>query len=125
MITIRHKGNFEKTDKFLKRIKEREYAKILEKYAARGVEALRLYTPKDTGTTASSWTYEIKSTNNGMSIVWHNHNVNKGVNIALILQYGHGTRRGGYVSGRDYINPALRPIFDNLADDAWKEVTKS
>lgn len=125
MISFKHTGDFKKTDDFLKRIKERQYRKILDKYAAKGVEALRSYTPKDTGLTASSWTYEIKISDGGMAIEWHNHNVNKGVNIAVILQYGHGTRRGGYVSGRDYINPALRPIFDKLADDAWKEVTKS
>lgn len=123
--TFRQTGNFSKTDKFLKNATGKNYRNILEKYAVQGVNALKSATPKDSGTTASSWTYQIKTTNKGISIEWHNSNVNKGVNIAIILQYGHGTRRGGYVSGRDYINPALRPIFDKLANDAWEEVTKS
>ena len=90
-----------------------------------GVDALAAATPVDTGKTAASWTYEIEKKNGSYSIVWLNTNVNKYVNIALILQYGHGTRNGGYVKGRDYINPAIQPIFDKIAEDAWREVTDS
>lgn len=123
--TFVQKGDFSKTDKFLKNVRDKNYIKILEKYAVQGVQALSSATPKKSGLTASSWSYKIVSNDRGVSIEWHNTNVNKGVNIAVILQYGHGTRNGGYVSGRDYINPALRPIFDKLANDAWKEVTRS
>lgn len=122
-IFFRQKGDFKKTEKLLKKSFGRGYRTILEKYAQQGVEALSAATPVDTGLTASSWYYEIVETQNGLSIVWNNGNVNEGVNIALILQYGHGTGGGGYVVGRDYINPALRPIFNKMADAAWKEVT--
>ena len=87
--------------------------------------ALSAATPVDSGLTATSWIYKIIQNGSTISIVWENSNVQKGVNIAIILQYGHGTRNGGYVSGRDYINPALKPIFDKMADAAWKEVTSS
>ena len=98
---------------------------VLEKYAQQGVAALSAATPIDSGRTAISWEYEIIQNDSSISILWKNINTNKGVNIALILQYGHGTRNGGYVSGRDYINPALQPIFDKMADAAWKEVTST
>lgn len=123
MITLSQKGDFSKTEKFLKKTLGRNYLKVLTKYGQQGVSALSAATPKDTGTTAASWSYEIEQKGSSISVVWNNSNINKGVNIALILQYGHGTRRGGYVAGRDYINPALRPIFDQMADAAWKEVT--
>ncbi len=122
MIGVRQRGNFKNTEKFLKRSFGRDYLGILEKYAQQGVMALSASTPVRTGLTANSWGYEIIQNENGLSIVWTNSNVNKGVNIALILQYGHGTRNGGYVVGIDYINPALRPIFEKMADSAWKEV---
>lgn len=96
----------------------------IEKYAQEGVNALKAATPHDTGKTASSWSYEIKRTNNSITINFNNSNIVNGVPIAIILQYGHGTRNGGYVKGRDYINPAIQPIFDKLTNDAWKEVTK-
>lgn len=86
--------------------------------------ALSAATPVDSGVTATSWSYEIIQNGSSISIVWNNSNVQEGINIAIILQYGHGTRNGGYVSGRDYINPALKPIFDKMADAAWKEVTR-
>lgn len=86
------------------------------------MEALSKATPVDTGKTASSWSYEIVVTREGYTIYWDNSNVNRGISIALLLQYGHGTRNGGFVEGRDYINPALRPIFDQMADEAWREV---
>lgn len=122
-ILFRHRGNFRKTEKFLKKSFGKDYLPILEKYANQGVDALAAATPVDTGLTASLWGYEILQDRDSLSIVWNNYNVQKGVNIAVILQYGHGTRNGGYVVGRDYINPALRPIFDKMAEAAWKEVT--
>lgn len=122
MITFKHKGNFKKTEKLLKKSFGKEWRKILEKYAQMGVENLAKATPIESGETAASWSYELIQNGSSLSIVWKNSNVNKGVNIAIILQYGHATRNGGYVRGRDYINPALRPIFDKMADAAWKEV---
>lgn len=124
-ISFRHKGDFKKTEKFLKKSLGIDYRSILEKYAKEGVAALSSATPVDTGETASSWDYEIIQNKGSISVIWKNHNVENGLNIALILQYGHATRGGGYVTGIDYINPALRPIFDKLADAAWKAVTNS
>lgn len=129
MITISHKGDFKKSIKFLNTVAEKVGAnspiqKILERYGQLGVDALAAATPVDTGKTAASWTYEIEMTSDGYTITWLNTNVNKHVNIALILQYGHGTRNGGYVAGRDYINPAIQPIFDQMANEAWREVTE-
>lgn len=123
MISIKQRGDFKKTEKFLKKSFGRDYLSILEKYGQQGVSALSAATPVDTGLTVSSWSYEIIQNGSSISIVWNNSNVQNGLNIAILLQYGHGTRNGGYVSGRDYINPALRPIFDKMADAAWKEVT--
>lgn len=122
-ISFRHKGDFRKTEKLLKKSLGKDYRQVLERYARQGVEALSSATPIESGETASSWDYEIVQKDSSLSIIWKNYNVNKGVNIAVILQYGHATRNGGYVQGRDYINPALRPIFDKLAEAAWKEVT--
>lgn len=123
MISLKSKGNFSHMEKLLQKALEFRRSFILEKYAKQGVEALSAATPVDTGTTASSWGYEIIKDENGVSIHWTNSNFNQGVNIALILQYGHGTGTGGYVQGIDYINPVLRPIFEQLADDAWREVS--
>lgn len=123
-IVFKHKGNLKKTTKFLERTLKGDYLKNLDKFGREGVAALALATPVDTGKTAKSWDYRIEKITDGTKIVWTNSNVNKGVNIAIILQYGHGTGNGGYVQGRDYINSAIRPIFDRIADDAWKEVTK-
>lgn len=123
-ITIRQKGSFKKTEKLLKKSFGRNYRAILNKYGQRGVSALAADTPVDTGDTAACWDYEIIQEGSRISIVWNNYNVNKGVNIAVILQYGHATRNGGWVEGRDYINPALQPIFDEIAEAAWKEVTR-
>lgn len=123
MISFEQKGNFSRTEKFLKNASSKNYRSILEQYAQAGVSALSASTPTNTGRTASSWSYVIEQSGNTLSIVWTNSNIQNGVNIALILQYGHGTKNGGYVQGRDYINPALRLIFDRLADAAWKEVS--
>ena len=125
MIRFRHRGDFHNTETFFSKITKRSYIDILRKYGQAGVEALAASTPKDTGETAASWSYEIVQTRNGYSIFWNNSNVNHGANIALILQYGHGTGTGGYVRGIDYINPAIRPVFDEIANAAWKEVTET
>lgn len=124
MITFRQKGDFSKLTKFLERAKEVVKLGELDKYGREGVAALSSATPIDTGKTASSWYYKITNQNGVASINFYNSNVNKGVPIAIILQYGHGTRNGGWVEGRDYINPAIQPIFDRIANDAWREVTK-
>lgn len=123
MIAFRNKGDFKNTENFLKKSLGINYRSILKKYAKEGVERLSAATPKESGETASSWSYEIIQNGSSLSIVWNNSNIQNGVNIAIILQYGHGTRNGGYVAGRDYINPALKPIFDDLARAAWKEVS--
>lgn len=125
MIVLKNKGDFSKTTNFLKRITKLDYKSILSKYGKMGVDALAKATPIDTGLTASSWSYEIVEDDGGATIYWKNSNVVKGVSIAVILQYGHGTGTGGYVEGIDYINPALRSIFEGIAGDAWKEVTGS
>lgn len=122
MIKISHKGSFDRTDKFLKKISKSDFLKDLEKYGDMGVRALASATPIDSGFTKESWSYEIERSSGSYTIHWINNNVHDGVNIAVILQYGHGTGTGGYVQGRDYINPAIRPIFDEIADSAWKEV---
>lgn len=123
MIKFRQTGNFNRTERLLNKIKRADYVDILEKYGQRGVEALSAATPVDTGLTASSWGYEIVKMGSGYRVYWSNSNINKGVVIALILQMGHGTGTGGWVEGRDYINPAIRPVFDAMAKDAWEEVT--
>lgn len=122
MITIKSKGNFKKTDSLLAKILKRDYVTVLTKYGQLGVEALRGATPVDTGLTANSWSYEIVEDSSGVKIYWKNSNIVKGVPIAVILQYGHGTGTGGYVEGTDYINPALKSVFKKIADAAWKEV---
>ena len=124
MIQIRQKGDFKKLTSFLERAKESLDIGILDKYGKKGVAALSSATPVDTGLTASSWFYKIENKNGIAKIEFHNSNIQNGVPIAVILQYGHGTRNGGYVVGRDYINPAIQPVFDELAKNAWKEVTR-
>lgn len=125
MISFRQKGDFSKLTKFLERAKESVKLGDLDKYGRAGVEALASATPVDSGLTANSWYYEIENKNGSASITFLNRNIQNGVPIAIILQYGHGTGTGGWVQGRDYINPAIQPLFDKIADDAWKEVTKS
>lgn len=125
MISVRQEGNFNNTEKMLRNIMGRNYMKVLQQCGQEGVRALSAATPKDTGLTAASWSYKIEESDGGINIVWENSHIEGGyANIALLLQYGHGTRTGGYVRGRDYINPAIRPVFDNIATKAWKEVTK-
>lgn len=124
-IKIVAKGDFKRTFKFLDKLVNRKFLKKLDYYGRKGVDALADATPKDSGLTASSWGYQIIEERGRCSLVWTNSNINDGVPIAVILQYGHGTNHGGYVKGRDYINPVLRPIFDEIAESAWKEVTSS
>lgn len=124
MITFHHKGDFSKTINFFNRLKKPDLHKFLIPYAERGVAALSAATPVDTGETAASWYYVISSKKGRTTITFANRNIQNGFKVAILLQYGHGTRNGGYVQGRDYINPAVRPIFDQLADEAWKEVVK-
>lgn len=125
MISFSQKGDFSKLTRFLERLKEGVGVGELDKYGRAGVAALSSATPIDSGLTASSWYYEITNTKGSASIAFYNSNQNKGVPIAIILQYGHATGNGGWVEGRDYINPAIQPIFDELAETAWKEVTGS
>ena len=124
MISFRQKGDFSKLNRYLERVKESAKIGVLDKYGREGVAALASATPVGTGKTASSWYYEIKRQNGSVSLEFKNSNIKDGVPIAVILQYGHGTGTGGWVQGRDYINPAIQPIFDKIADSAWKEVTK-
>ena len=122
VITYTHHGDFTKTEKYLEQLRDSFGLGRLDKYGKKGVEYLRRYTPKDTGLTANSWRYEIIHDAKGATIYWKNDNIQNGVNIAMIIQYGHATRNGGYVEGVDYINPALRKIFREMQKEAQKEV---
>lgn len=122
LITVKSKGNFKKTYSFLEKVKEGFDVGLLDKYGKLGVEALKMYTPMDTGLTAASWYYNIERDGKNVSLQFLNSNIQNGIPIAIILQYGHGTKNGGYISGVDYINPALGPIFEKLAEEAWKEL---
>lgn len=124
MISFRHKGDFSKFTSFLERAKQTIRIGDLDRYGREGVAALASATPVGSGQTANSWYYEIKRSQGSITITFNNSHVNAGVPIAIILQYGHGTGTGGWVEGRDYINPAIRPVFDKIANDAWREVTK-
>lgn len=122
-ITLTSKGDFKHTEKFLNKMKDQDYSRVLDKYGKIGAQELAKATPVDSGKTASSWNYEIEVGRGSSFIYWTNSNINKNVNIAIILQYGHGTGTGGYVQGRDYINPVMRSLFDKLAEELWKEIT--
>ena len=124
MISFRQKGDFSKLTRFLERAKESVKIGDLDKYGREGVAALSSATPIDSGKTANSWSYEITNKDGSVTITFNNSNIQNGVPIAIILQYGHGTRNGGWVQGRDYINPAVQPVFDEIVDKAWREVTK-
>lgn len=125
LIKFKSKGGFKNTEQFFKKIGGGDYLKGLEYFGEAGVSALRDATPKDTGKTANSWSYSIDKTKTGVTINWNNSNINDGVNIAMIIQYGHGTSSGYYVEGVDYINPALKPLFDLMGKKVWEEVTRS
>ena len=122
VVSFKIKGDLKKSDGFLHKIVQRHYEKKLHHYGVLGVQALQAATPKKSGTTADSWSYEIAQEGNRLGLYWKNDNRVNGVLIAILLQYGHGTRNGGWVEGLDYINPALRPIFDKMANEIWKEV---
>ena len=128
MIKFKHKGNFVKLDRYFRKtmgiVKSTDINRF-DKYGREGVAALASATPKDTGNTSKLWKYEIVSDDRSIKIIFHNLNIQKGVPIAIIIQYGHGTRNGGWVKGRDYINPAIQPIFDKITNDLWEEVTKA
>lgn len=124
MIQFTARGDLSKTYKFLDRILKRDFYSRLEMYGKKGVEALSASTPKRSGKTAASWYYKIDRGLNGVEVNWYNSNTNQNVNIAIIIQYGHGTGWGGYVQGIDYINPAIRPIFEEMVNSIWKEVTE-
>lgn len=123
MIVIKQSGSFKNTERFLTRASNLNIRSILDMYGREGVMALASATPVDTGLTAQSWGYEVHVSKNTYSITWTNSNVVNGVPVAIVLQYGHATKNGGYVQGRDYINPAIKPIFDKIAEQVWKEVT--
>lgn len=124
MIRFKHKGDFSKTIRYFERVKKTTQNVDFSKYGEAGVAALSAATPMETGLAAQSWYYEIVEKNGIVEINFNNSDIEGGVPIAIILQYGHATRNGGWVEGRDYINPAIQPIFDQIANDAWKEVTK-
>lgn len=125
MIKIKHHGDFKKTTTLLGRIRNLHYMSVLNKYGKLGVEALSAATPLDSGETADSWEYEVISTKDGYTLAFNNTHTNDGVNIALLIQYGHATRSGTFVEGRDFVNPAIKPIFDDIVEDVWKEVRSS
>lgn len=124
MIRFRQKGDFRKATRYFERLREIVHLGTLDKYGREGVAALASATPVESGKTASSWYYEITNDGQTAKISFYNSNVNKGVPIAIIIQYGHGTKNGGWVEGRDYINPAIQPIFDRIAEEIWREVTR-
>ena len=124
MIVFKHKGDFSKVTRYLEKARKGVNIRSLDKYGQAGVAALAANTPVDTGLTANSWYYEIENKNGRVAINFCNSHIQNGVPIAIILQYGHGTRNGGWVVGRDYINPAIRPIFDEITKTAWKEVSE-
>lgn len=123
-ISVKQKGDFKKTENFLKRAINSDHFKILDKYGQEGVDALEEYTPKNSGLTAGSWSYNIHVGKNRLYINWNNSNMVGNVKIAILLQFGHATGTGGYVQGIDYLNPALVPIFDKISEAVWKEVTR-
>lgn len=124
MIIVRHKGSLDKTRNFLKRASDLQIRNILEKYGQQGVAALAAATPQDTGNTAASWGYTVESTSNGWSIAWTNSVMAGTAPLVILLQYGHGTGTGGYVQGRDFINPATQAVFDQIAEEAWRGVIR-
>ena len=123
VVTFKHKGDFSKTDRFFNKIVEIVTGKSLfDRYGLRGVEALRMNTPRDSGETAESWSYKVEQKKDSTTISWYNTNTNDGVKIAILLQYGHATKNGGFVKGIDYINPSIQPVFQDMANEMWNEV---
>ena len=125
-IKMERKGNLKNTSKFLRILQEKLWLKNLNKYGEMGVKALEIATPKDSGLTAKSWFYQIDDDGKTLTISWHNSNVKKGYfNVALMLQYGHGTKSGTWVNGVDYINPAMDPVFKDIEAGIWKEIAQA
>lgn len=124
-ISFESKGSFKKTENFLRKMAQKELFKSLERYGQEGVAALESATPVDSRKTAASWSYKVTSSKGQHSIEWTNSHVVAGTPVAILLQYGHGTGTGGYVQGRDFINPAMKPVFDKIADNVWKAVTSA
>lgn len=118
-------GTWQNTESWLKRMSKADIYKTLDKYGKMGVDALSKATPKESGETAGAWSFRTQISGRNAKIEWLNNHINQGVNIAVILQYGHGTGTGGYVQGRDYINPAIQPVFDQITESVWKEVTRA
>ena len=125
MITLTSKGDFRRTEAFLKKMSRRDIFKVLGKYGQEGVAALSSATPVESGLAANSWSYEVENNRRSASISWLNHDIESGFPVAVMLQFGYGTGTGGYVQGRDYINPAIKPIFDKIAESVWREVTSA
>lgn len=125
VITFKHKGNFRKTEQLFNKGLRKDYLKILDTYGQRGVEVLRAATPTDSGKTADSWSYGIEQGDGMVTLYWSNSNVHEGANIAVLLIYGHGLNNGGYVEGHDFVSRVIRPIFKEIADESWREVTRS
>ena len=124
MISFKHSGGFDNLERLMEKFKVYDYIYTLNSLGKKGVEALSAATPVDSSLTSKSWSYDFEKTKNSLVMRWYNSNVVNGVPIAIILQYGHGTRNGGWVEGRDYINPSVQPIFDKIVEDAWKEVKR-
>lgn len=124
MVTVVKGKSYKKTNNYFERLKEVFHSGLLDKYGKQGVDALMAATPRDTGKTANSWYYTIERTDQGETVVWRNSNVEEGYPIAILIQYGHGTGSGAYVKGVDYINPAMAPVFERIAEDMWKEVCR-
>jgi len=125
MMKVTQKGDFKKTEGFFKNVIKRKYTELFHQIGEAGVKALQEATPKKTGKTAESWSYSVEETKNGLAISWSNSNRNDGANVAILIQLGHGTGTGAYVQGVDYINPALKPVFDTFANKVWWEVTRN
>lgn len=124
LISFKHKGSFNNTERFFNRVLKRDWAQILERYGIEGVTLLRDATPTESGETKDSWDFEIEKSNGQITLAWTNHHENQGVNIAILIIYGHGLKNGGYVEGNDFVHPTIAPLMQELADRAWKEVTK-
>ena len=124
IVSVTQKGNFKKSERFLRKVVGLHFENKLKHYGELGVQALKAATPKDTGTTAESWNYEIVYEDGRTVLYWRNENLSEGIPVVIILQYGHVTRNGGFVEGIDFINPALKPLFERMAKEAWKEVVR-
>jgi hypothetical protein len=125
MFSFQQSGSFKNTESFLRKMRNEDMFQSLDRFAREGVAALANATPVDSGITAASWSYEIQKSRGSYSITWTNDYMVDGRPIVILLQYGHGTGTGGYVQGRDFINPAIRPVFDRIADNVWKAVTSA